>query len=361
MAFDAKWEDYQRLLLRFALSRVGTNPREAAKAYTAFGRTYAQDRDSLPQTDDDRAFHLVAEATMLVDYKLPFATDEEAETIISHGHRLLEEALTLDPSCHDARRMDAASRCPSFESYYDFLREGEAEVRAKCEEARAVALRGDVPELVEIQADLAIQPHLRWQATLAEKALICGRNKETLRICDELLRADPRDIADTRFTASLAYAKLEDEQGLDQLEARCRELSIPRVPQDAWMLISRLSIAQRRRDFARARQLITKIAELYPNAIVTLARQQELPDGVFARLAVIPFSEDELVLAVSEATVLTQEGRDSLGRGTLGSWLLQECLSQATVKQLEELRKDIDMAALMERRDAGEDATGGRR
>jgi hypothetical protein len=46
----------------------------------------------------------------------------------------------------------------------------------------------------------------------------------------------------------------------------------------------------------------------------------ELPDGVFSRLAVPPFSEDELILAVSEATVLFQEGRDQEGRGSFGSW-----------------------------------------
>ena len=34
-----------------------------------------------------------------------------------------------------------------------------------------------------------------------------------------------------------------------------------------------------------------------------------------------PYSEDELILAVSEATVLLQEGDDKSGRGVLGSWI----------------------------------------
>ena len=87
---------------------------------------------------------------------------------------------------------------------------------------------------------------------------------------------------------------------------------------------------------------VAKLIELYPQAAVTLARQRELPDGVFSRLSVPPFSEDELILAVSEATVLTQEGRDSLGRGTLGSWLLQESLAHATREQLDELRDVVE-------------------
>ncbi|MBQ1839823.1 MAG: hypothetical protein II128_00615, partial [Atopobiaceae bacterium] len=48
------------------------------------------------------------------------------------------------------------------------------------------------------------------------------------------------------------------------------------------------------------------------------------PDGVFARLAVAPFSEDELILAISEGTVLLQEGRDDAGRGVLGTWIVRQ-------------------------------------
>lgn len=360
MAFDAKWEDYQRLALRFARSLDGKEPLAAAKEFVAFGRRYAQDRDSLPQTDADRAFHLVSEAATLIDLQLPFATDEEAQTIIPRAHVLLDEALALDPLCHDASRMAVAAACPTFESYYDYLLEHEDEVRARCEEARAEALLDSSQERGAALADLALRPHLRWLAALASKALICGRNREALRFCDELLALDPADNADARFTAAFAYAKLEDEQGLDQLETRCRKLPHPYGTQDAWMLIARLALAHKRRNYPLARQTLSKIAELYPNAAVVLARQRELPDGVFARLAVQPFSEDELVLATSEATVLTQEGRDSLGRGSFGSWLLQECLAIATREQLDELRDDID-PSLAPRAGNGQDLTGGER
>ena len=345
MPFDAKWEDYQRMALRFAESLDESEPLAAAQAYASFGRRYAQERDALPQTDADRAFHLVSKATELIDYQLPFATDEEAETIIPRAHRILEEAVSLDPACYDAIRMDEASRCPSFESYYVFLQEREPEVRAACAQAREQAAKdaeGSSAERAELAVALATFPHLRWLAMMASKALICGRNRETLRFCNELLELDLNDNAGARFTAALAYAKLEDEQGLDQLEARCRRLTQVAVGTEAWMLIARLALAHRKRDLPRARQLVAKLIELYPQAAVTLARQRELPDGVFSRLSVPPFSEDELILAVSEATVLTQEGRDSLGRGTLGSWLLQESLAHATREQLDELRDVVE-------------------
>lgn len=346
MAFDAKWEDYQRIALRFARSLQDMDPSAAAREFVSFGRRYAQDRDSLPQTDADRAFHLVSEAVTLIDYQLPFSTDEEAETIIPRAHRLLEEALGLDPHCYDAARMSVAATCPSFESYYDYLCETEPEVRAYCEEARNAALLSGSDERATEEAAIALHPHLRWLAALASKALICGRNREALRFCEEAFRLDPADTADVRFTAALAHAKLEDEQGLDQLEARCRKLPHPYGIDDAWMLLARLSLAERRLNHPLARQILAHIAELYPNAAVTLARQKELPDGVFARLALPPFSEDELIVATSEATVLTQEGRDSLGRGTLGTWLLQESLAIASRAQLDEIRNEIDLGSV---------------
>lgn len=344
MAFDPHREDYHRLALRFARTLDDMDPTKAAKAFVNFGRRFAQDRDALPQTDADRAFHLVAEATTLIDYRLPFSTDEEAETIISRGHQLLEEALSLDPKCYDAMRMEVAGRCASFEEYYTFLLERRDEVKARCAELAAEARKDTSQERAQVATDLAQRPYLRWIAMLASKALICGRNKETLRLCEELFSLDPADTADARFTAALAYAKLEDEQGLDQLETRCQAIPHLYGSQDAWMLLARLAMAHKRRDFPLARQTLARIVELYPQAVPILARQRELPDGVFARLSVPPYSEDELVVAVSEATVLFQEGRDLLARGTLGSWVLRESLTLATSEQRADLQDIISLA-----------------
>ena len=67
MACDPRREDYLRLGLRFARSLSGGDPFVSARASSSFARRYAFLRDSLPQSDADRAFHLVAEATDLID------------------------------------------------------------------------------------------------------------------------------------------------------------------------------------------------------------------------------------------------------------------------------------------------------
>lgn len=342
MAFDPHREDYERLGLRLLSSLGDADGLEAQRAFLSFRRRFAYERDSLPQTDADRAFHLVAEATQLIDFELPFALDEEAETIISRAHQLLGEAIALDGQCHDAIRMEQAARHPTFEGYYEFLQEGKAEVRARCEEARDAALAQQQHERAALAANIAMRPYLRWVAMLASKALICGRNRETLALVNELLELDPTDAADARFTGALAYAKLEDEAGLDAFQARCLALPHPRGTDDAWMLLARLALAHKRLDLAQARELVARLVELYPNGAAVLTRQRELPDGVFARLAVAPFSEDELILAISEGTVLLQEGRDSQLRGSLGSWVMREALALATPQQREELADVIE-------------------
>ena len=158
---------------------------------------------------------------------------------------------------------------------------------------------------------------------MADKALICGRNRQCLDICRRALEADPNDAADVRFSAALAYAKLEDAAGLDALAHRAATLGVPRRHEgpDAWQLIARMSLAHSRHDADDALRQLRALLAAYPHAAATLVSQRELPDGVFCRLAVPPYSEDELIVATSEATVLFQEGRDSHGRGALGSWV----------------------------------------
>lgn len=324
MAFDPQVEDYQRLGIRFAESLDNTDAAGAARAFASFGRRFAQDRDSLPQSDADRAFHLVAMASRLIDIELPFASDDRAQQIIDSGHAILDEAISLDEHCYDAIRMKAAATSPSFDDFLAFLDDKANDVRAYCEQQREELCAERPEERARLIADLAMRPYIRWAAAEAEEALICGRNKKALQIADEVLRADPADAADVRFTAALAHAKLEDEQGLDSLIERMRANGHARPANDAWMQLARMSLAFKRNDLETAAHVVERLVSTYPHAAEALIRQGELPDGVFARYPAAPYSEDELILALSEGTVLLQEGVDPAGRGVLSSWVAAE-------------------------------------
>ena len=330
MSFDPQREDYERLGLRYARSLDGSSPAGAAHAFASFGRRFAQDRDSLPQLDSDRAFHLVAQATRLIDYELPFASEDRAASLVDDGHRLLDEALSLDPTCFDAQRMKAAAQCGSFEGFLEFLGSQHDTVLATCKEQREEALRPaadpSTAERTRLAADLAMRPYLRWVAAWAEQALICGRNRQAISIAQRALEEDPRDKADVRFTMALAYAKLEDRDGLDQLTQSNHAAGRLRPADDPWTLLARLALAYKSLNMDEARRQLKALLSTFPHAAEALLRQIELPDGVFARLSVMPYSEDELILAISEGTVLLQEGFDPQGKGSLSSWIMQETM-----------------------------------
>ncbi len=347
MSFDPSREDYQRLALRFVSQLDGTDPLRAAREFATFGRRFAQDRDSLPQTDEDRAFHLVSLAATIIDYDLPFSRGGTSQELLKRARSLLNEAISLDPRCYDAIRMLRAADIPSFDLYYKFLEEAADEVGAHCREQRDLMLATHEGDRAVLASKIAMHPYLRWLGMQASKAVICGRNRQAIGICDRLLELDPEDTADARFTAAIAYAKLEDEDGLDALAHRTRRLSIERArgPEDAWMQIARMALLFKQYRMAEARRQLETLCNTYPYAAATIFLQHELPDGVFYRLAVPPYSEDELIVACSEATVLFQEGRARFGHGSLGTWLAERAKELAPKEDIDALvaREDSEL------------------
>lgn len=325
MAFNPDREDYDRMVLRFTESLKGRDlgDDEVEREVASFGRLYSGERDSLPQTDMERAFHLVAGAASIIDYQLPFASDTEAPALIKRADDLLHEAIALDPHCHDAHRMLAAAEYSSYESYYQFLKdECDSVCDACCSRAKAVREGGELGAFVK---RLEMRPAIRLLATLASKAVICGHNREAIKWYERALELDPLDEADVRFAAAIAYAKLEDEAGLETLARRSRSLGVdrPHDHDDAWILIARMALAYKRRDYPAALAALKNVIKVYPNAAFCIIAMHELPDGVYSRLFVEPFSEDELILAISECTVLFQEGVDRDARGSLGAWAIR--------------------------------------
>lgn len=315
MALDMHMEDYLRLSLHYAATSTPANPFEAAQAATVFANRYQKNRDQLEQTDADRAFALALKAAEIIDYQLPFAGEDAGHALIDEARKYLDEATGLDATCWDAKRMLAAAGAGSPNEYQHYLTSHKAEVKAACEKAYAHPALKD-PDMVELEQMLALRPYLRWLASEAGIALVCGRYRLCVNLCEAALSLEEGDPADVTFTLALALAKLEDGVALERALAHH-----PRANNCAWFDLARMALYFKMGNVEEAHTCVRKIIASYPGAEVILALQNDIPDGIYARILVEPGSQDELILAVSEATVLLQEGCDAHERGTLGSWL----------------------------------------
>lgn len=329
MAFDPIQEDCERLILEnMRRDRVLPleNPFYIERAMAAFQENAAQ----LIHTDFDRSFHLTARAAEAVDYRAPFmATEEEALQQEDAARAHLAEAARLDPGNWDARRMLAELETDSNDAFLSFLSEHRPEVEHI---ARGAAAEADDPYSREFARDLALRPWLRWLAALSSRSLISGRYSQAVRVAEESLEAAPSDPAGVRHTAVLALAKLERPiEELQRFRRRhalayrmgrpARRHHLAERQLDPWTLVAQMSIAWRSFDIAGANRSLGSLLKAGPHAAEALYHQAEFPEGLFSRVHVEPGSEDELILALSEATPLFQEGLGAPEASTFSTWV----------------------------------------
>ena len=346
MAFDPIQEDCLRLTLE-AMRREHIYPLEDAAFAEQRAEEYRRDPASLIVHDRDRSFHLVALATEAIDYRIPFIGDDaEAERLTSQAEHQLQEALDLEPGNWDAQRMLAALGATSNDEYVTYLVDHRAEVELATE---ALAADARDPYSREYAIGLGRLPYLRWLGALAAQALIAGKYRLALSTAEDALELAPEDPGDVRHTATLALAKLEATR--DELAAFRRRHATAYLPPapfrrrhtkqerpaDAWTLIAELACAYHELDFSGATRALRTLMRAYPRTAEALYYQAEFPEGLFARVHVIPGSEDELILALSESTPLLQEGLGAPENACLASWIATHPL---VTDALSERRRD---------------------
>ncbi len=334
MAFDPIQEDCLRLTIG-AMRRDHVPPDIDASYLDRCMDRYREDPANLIATDADRSFHLVVLATESLDYRVPFLPDAaQADREEAAAVDMLAEAVALDPSNWDAQRMLFIMRKPSNSAYVEYLVDHEDEVRADLERRRREG--GDDYAADEAEF-LAWRPLARWLAALSARSLITGQYRLSLDAARRCLELDPTDQAGARRTAALSLAKLEAD--VDEIE-RFRLAHEPAARQhpepgrrarsgavylDPWFSIARLTSAYRSFDLDGATREIESLIAACPHAAEPLALQTEFPEGIFCRVNVEEGSEDELILALSEATPLLQEGlgqTDELPyEAPLSSWI----------------------------------------
>ena len=306
-------EDFERLAVRWASSTAAKEYPNLVAMLSAFPERYAKDRDALPQTDADRAFALAGRAAQIFDHQVIEAkTQDDVNRSTVEATAMVDEALKLDPACHDALRIQKNLQRPTRQEMLDVLVEGAERVHDECvERARAVHA---MPMQGHMGMGPYMKPYLRWMLDIANEQLSLGRYRASLEVCLKMLDADHDDVAGFRQVAALDYVKLEDEAGFHALRER--------YPGDdnAWFALAELFLAYKRRDFEAAERELHAVMRTYPQAGVTLAYQDELPAGLFGHLEYAEGSDDELFIAVSEAAVVLDENCGDFS-SPLSSWI----------------------------------------
>ena len=281
--------------------------------------------------DRDRAGHLIAKVVEAVDYRIPFIPDDtQAEQEETAAENMLREAAALDPANWDAQRMLTALTAESNEEYVQYL-------VSKCDVGRArpsaqIASAQD-PYEREAAGDLTRRPYLRWLAALASRALISGRYRMSLEAANRSLDFAPNDPAgrpphrDARHGKARIPRRGAQALSLRTLRAVPREYPTAPPPQRCGARLGPVD-AHRADEHGLARTGL-RGAEHYlrilvrscPHAAEALYFQTEFPDGVYARVNVGVGSTDELVLALSEATPVLQEGLGAPDNASFAAWV----------------------------------------
>lgn len=341
MAFDPIQEDCLRLILA-NMEREGVQLLQDPLYIDRASEAFQNDPSSLIHTDRERSFHLVSKATEVVDYRAPFApTEQDAEAQFDIAENYLREATELDPRNWDAQRMLATLQSKSDDELISYLLDHRADVERDVEHLLEDASN---PYEEEFARDLGQRPLQRWIAMLASRLFIAGQYRMALMCAEEGLRAYPLDMAGIRHTGMLALAKLEvAPEELKRYRSRhaaayqLADKSASRRTQpgghapDAWSLIAQMSLAYRSFDMAGATTALRTLMRVYPRSAQSLYFQAEFPDGVFSRVNVQPGSEDELVLALSEATPLLQEGMGTPDSASFALWIAEHDLVQRSL------------------------------
>lgn len=343
MAFDPVQEDCLRLILA-RMRRERVLPLENAPFIERCMDQFREDPSPLIESDRDRSFHLTARASEAADYAVPKLSDEadiQRQEDAAAGY--LREAVELDPGNWDARRMLAELDAESNDAFLTYLLDTRDEVAR--DTARSI-VGADDPYAREFARDLAHRPYLRWLAAISSRAFISGRYRLSLRVAEESLDYAPEDPADVRHTAMLALAKLEvDREEIRRFRRRHAQAYQPEAPQrrrhhladkepDPWTQLALLDLAYRSFDYDAANRVLRALIRSVPRAASALYYQMEFPEGLFSRLNVMPGSEDELMIALSEATPLLQEGAGTPDRAGFSLWisdneLVTSCLTEA--------------------------------
>lgn len=281
---------------------LGADPTRLAE----LSRRAMRSPDSLVSDDEDRAFlaldRAVQRARQEIDDELDALYYESESGTPSKRppsrmpktQALLARCLQLDAHCYDAHTLDVLIRCETSDEALAQLDALEPEAREWCAQ-RADLLDGPVADPWDA---VFLRPWLRMRSRAVDLLVQMACYREAQQRCEDMLSFAPTDGQGVRHTLALLYARLEDEEGLNRLDARFGHEG------SCWMHLARCLLLYKLGRMDAARRALVGLAELCPGAAFYLAYPTYVPPYLPDRPLFTPGSEQESLFATYEADFL---------------------------------------------------------
>jgi hypothetical protein len=242
------------------------------------------------------AFHRAGADDDLLDDDEFRAARERRLQALSAG---CAQALSQDDSCLDAQLVQTLAAELNPDDRLDALLQIEAKADAAAE--LSLGATGDAWD------DVFMRPRLRLWDAIARTCLDGGRYRMALEVSQGLMAASPADQVGGRLTAALALARLEDEEGFNELDARLSGR------ENSWLNLGRTILLYKLGRMSAARRALRGYGELCEGAAYALLRptfveiylpdRPEVPAGGF----------EEATFAVHEAEPIIADVPDFIG------------------------------------------------
>lgn len=218
-----------------------------------------------------------------------------------------EEALRTDPNCLDALLLRELARDLDPEYLLGPLMDVEH---------RAIDLLGERQFPPDAWDDLLLRPLLRIKFAIARTCFDSARYRMAAERCVETIALSPSDALGARYTCMLCYARLEDEQSLEELDVRFSRQG------SAWSHLSRTILLYKLGRMPAARRALGGLSRLCEGGAYALLKPILIDTYLPDRPESAPLSFGEATLAVHEADPIIMDVPDfiSWAQGQRDVW-----------------------------------------
>ena len=217
-----------------------------------------------------------------------------------------EKALEIDPESLDAKLLLAIATPQPVDRRVRSMAEALAEAEATTEKPGSDEALARELGLPEGYSNLFCRPRLRVLAAISRWSLLAGQPRRAVKNALKLLAATKRehDPYGARFTLALAYARLEDEAGFQELDRAWGHRD------SAWSALARMLLLFKLDRMPAARRALSGYVSVYESGAFGLANPTLVEPYLPDRPRFEPGSLDEVVLAVHEAEPIIQDTPD---------------------------------------------------